>query len=409
MNELPQLIPDKAVVEIKHDFHNPIPLNRSKPPGFAGLTTKPDFARCVERIEAWFHQAVLDRPPVRFYKHNAQFEAGEALDRKRWSSLEKRWLDTDYQIESFEQSLVGKSFYAETFPVFSPNLGPNAYSAFYAGRLEFAEVTSWYKPVLTDLDDLSVLQNDPFASPYFKKIEELTRAALARCGNRYWVGYTDLHPSLDCVAAWRGIGGLCLDMAEEPEKLEPLMDLSVRDFHRIFDRFDTMLKTARHPSVTWMNIPCAGKFHIPSCDTSTMLSPAYFRQFSLPQLHREMKGMDRAIYHVDGKGVARHLRVILEQPGVKAIQWVQGMGDDWPILQWLPLLKSILQAGKSVLVDVPLEELDEFMKQMPREGVFLCLGVREGEEAETLKRVERWGGAPRRSSGFEKVALEKQR
>ena len=46
-------------------------------------------------------------------------------------------------------------FHAETFPVFFPNLGPSVYSAFYAGRLEFAEVTSWYEPVLADLDDLS--------------------------------------------------------------------------------------------------------------------------------------------------------------------------------------------------------------------------------------------------------------
>jgi hypothetical protein len=30
-------------------------------------------------------------------------------------------------------------------------------------------------------------------------------------------------------------------------------------------------------------------------------------------------------------------------------------------------------------------------RQMPREGVFLCLGVQEGAELETLKRVERWG------------------
>jgi hypothetical protein len=89
--------------------------------------------------------------------------------------------------------------------------------------------------------------------------------------------------------------------------------------------------------------------------------------------------------------LARHLDVILEQPGIQAIQWVQGLGDDWPILQWIPLLKRILKAGKSVLVDVPMEELDGFMEQMPREGVFLCLGVREGEEADVLRRVERWG------------------
>lgn len=362
----------------------------SNPYDFAALTTKPDYARCLERIDAWFQQAVLDRPPVRFYKHNAQFEAGEPLDRTRWASLEERWFDTNYQIERFEQSLVDKTFHAETFPVFWPNLGPSVYSAFYAGRLEFAEVTSWYEPVVTCLDDLSALQSDPFASRYFRQIEEMTRAALARCGSRYWVSYTDLHPSLDCVAAWCGIDALCLAMAVEPEKLQPLLELSVRDFHRIFDHFDAMLKAASQPSGTWIDIPCPGKLHIPSCDVSTMISSAHFKQFSLPQLQCEMQGMDRAIYHVDGRGVARHLDVILEQPGIQAIQWVQGMGTDWPILQWLPLLKRILSAGKSVLVDVPLEELDEFMQQMPREGVFLCLGVPEGKEAETLKRVERW-------------------
>jgi len=58
---------------------------------FAPLSTKPDYARCLERIDAWFHQTVLDRPPVRLYKHNAQFDAGELLDKLRWDSLEQRW------------------------------------------------------------------------------------------------------------------------------------------------------------------------------------------------------------------------------------------------------------------------------------------------------------------------------
>jgi hypothetical protein len=391
MKEWSQITLDQVAATSDNELLQFTPLSRSGITDSIALSTKPDFPRSLERIEAWFHRAVLDRPPVRFYKHNAQFEGGAPLDRTRWASLEERWLNTDYQIESFEESLLGKTFHAETFPVFVPNLGPNVYSAFYGGQLQFDEVTSWYEPVLTSVDDLSALQNDPFKNHYFKKIEELTRAALARCESRYWVGYTDLHPSLDCVTAWRGIDNLCLEMAEDPEKLSPLVELSVRDFHRIFNHFDAMLKAAGHPSTTWMNIPCAGKFHIPSCDTSSMISPAHFKQFALPPFQREMQGMDRAVYHVDGKGVARHLDVILEQPGVQAIQWVQGMGADWPILQWLPLLKRVLSAGKSVLVDVPVEELDEFMRQMPREGVFLCLGVNEGTEGETLKRVMRWG------------------
>ena len=151
-----------------------------------------------------------------------------------------------------------------------------------------------------------------------------------------------MHPSLDCVAAWLGIDAMCLAMAMQPEKLALLVELSVRDFHRIFDHFDGILKAAAQPSGTWINIPCSGnKLHVPSCDVSTMISPAHFKRFSLPQLQRELQGMDRAIYHVDGKRVARHLDAILEQPEIQAIQWVQGMGVDWPVLQWLPLLQRI--------------------------------------------------------------------
>jgi hypothetical protein len=264
------------------------------------------------------------------------------------------------------------------------------YSAFYAGRLEFAEVTSWYEPVVRELDDLSTLQNNPFESVFFRKLEELTQAALARCGDRYWVGYTDYHPSLDCMAAWRGIDPLCRDMVLSPEKLAPLAELSIRDFHAVFDHFHEMLEAAGQPSGTWMNMPCRGKLHIPSCDVASMISTRHFEQFSLPQLRRELEDMTHVVYHVDGRGVARHLDVILAQPEIQAIQWVQGLGKEWPILQWIPLLERILAAGKSILVDVPLEELEGFIELMPREGVFLCMGVEEGQEPAILKRVSKW-------------------
>lgn len=287
----------------------------------------------MNRIDAWFHQQVLDRPPVRFYKHNAQYEAGEPLDRARWSSLEQRWVDVEYQIESFERSLDGQVFHAETFPVFWPNLGPNVYSAFYGGRLEFAEVTSWYEPVVSDLDDLSPLQRDFSRLPdnvYFQRLEALTRAALARGAGRYLVGYTDYHPSLDCVAAWRGVQSLCLDLAMAPEKLQPLLELSIREFQHIYGHFDAILKAGRQPSVTWLGIPSFGRLHIPSCDFASMISTRHFTEFSLPLLRREMAGMTENIYHVDGKGVAQHLDALLALPEIHAIQWVQGLGQDWP-------------------------------------------------------------------------------
>ena len=357
------------------------------------LACKPDFDRCMDRIDAWFHQQVLDRPPIRFYKHNAQYETGEPLDRARWPSLEGRWFDAEYQLDTFEQSLAGQTFHAETFPVFWPNLGPGVYSAFYGGRLEFAEVTSWYQPILRDLDDLAPLQRDfdqVSRNIYFRKLEVLTRAALERCSGRYLVGYTDYHPSLDCVAAWRGMEQLCLDLATAPEALGPLLELSIRDFQRIFGHFDALLKAARQPSITWMGIPSFGKLHIPSCDFSSMVSTRHFTDFSLPLLRRELEGMTHSIYHVDGKGVARHLEVLLALPEIHAIQWVQGLGKDWPILQWVPLLRRIQAAGKSIVLDLPLEELEPFIECMRPEGLFLCVGVDPGQEPAVIERVLRW-------------------
>jgi hypothetical protein len=66
------------------------------------------------------------------------------------------------------------------------------------------------------------------------------------------------------------------------------------------------------------------------------------------------------------------------------------MGEDTPILQWVPLLKRIQAAGKSVIVDLQMAELEAFIGQMRPEGVFLCIGVSKGQEREVLRRLERW-------------------
>jgi len=352
---------------------------------------KPDAQKCLDRIEAWFHQEIIDRVPVRFYHHNIEFETAQRLDTSRWATLEERWFDAEYQVDSFEASLEGRTFHGETFPVFWPNLGPNVYSAFYGGRLEFAEVTSWYEPVIDDLDDLSALGDDFRGNRYFRKLEELTRLALERCGGRYWVGYPDFHPSLDCVAAWRGATGLLEDMVCDPEKLDPINRLAIRDFHAIFDHFDAMIKAEGNPSITWMGIPShPGKLHIPSCDLSSMISTAYFEEFSLPLMKRELEGMRHNICHVDGPGVARHLDVLLSLPEIHAIQWVQGMADDTPILQWIPLIQRVQAAGKSIIVDLQLGELDQFLSRVRPEGIFLCMDVPEGFEEPVLTKLATW-------------------
>lgn len=94
-----------------------------------------DGDRAVARVEAWFHQALIDRPPIRFSKHNIQYESTKALDPNRWPALCDRWFDAEYQVDAFLADLGSATLRAETFPVYWPNLGPEIYAAFFGVEL----------------------------------------------------------------------------------------------------------------------------------------------------------------------------------------------------------------------------------------------------------------------------------
>lgn len=354
------------------------------------LENKPDFEQAMQRIEAWFAGEMLDRPPVRFIAHNAFLDTGADLAGLAEEERRARWLDPEYQLDRFESSLAGVAFHGETFPVYWPNLGPDVYAAFYGAPLHFGEVTSWSTPIVHDWVDPEQLRFSP-DNFYFQKINELTRCALERCQGRYLVGYTDLHPGLDCAAAWRDPQQLCLDMIDSPEQVTRLAELAIADFETIYDHFDSQLKAAGQLSVSWMGIPSYGRMHIPSCDFANLISPAMFRRLVLPILQREVKTMTHNIFHVDGKRVARHLDAILSVPEVHAIQWVQGVGDDQPIMQWTPLIRSWQARRVPVIVDLSQAELDDFMATMRPAGLFLWIAANSAEEQMAIiRRLERW-------------------
>lgn len=351
------------------------------------LEGKPDFNMAMKRIYAWFDGEIIDRAPVRFSSHNS-FVHNIYTDRT-WENSKEKWFDVEFQIGSYIESIKGKNFLGETFPIYWPNLGPNVFAAFYGCDLEFAEVTSWAVPCINDWHDINNLQLD-LNNKYFKKIEELTRYALDNCEDRFIVGYTDLHPGVDCVAAWRDTQNLCYDLYDNYEEVKSAADKAINDFQFIYDHFDALLKSKNQLSVTWMEIPSFGKMHIPSCDFSSMISSNQFIDLCLPIIQKEVKQMTHNIFHLDGKDCARHLDIILEVPEIQAIQWVQGAGDK-PIMQWVPLIKKIQAAGKSVVVDLEVDELESFISSVDPKGIMLCLPVNdEKDQRQILRRIEKW-------------------
>jgi hypothetical protein len=353
------------------------------------LEKKPDFDQCLKRIYAWYEQEIIDRAPIRFAAHNAEFSYEKLTEGRKWPTLKDRWWDTEFQIELFEHQVENSVYNAETFPTFWPNLGPEVYTAFYDVELEYKEVTSYSIPIIKDwaqLDDIKLNLNNP----YFKKIEELTYAGLERGKGKYLVAYTDLHPGLDCAAAFRDPQQLCLDFILDPDYVKRLIDISSRDFMTIFNHFDDILKKYKLPSLGWMGTPSFGKTHIPSCDFAAMISPEMFEEFVLPGLQDEVRQMTHNVFHLDGKGVANHVDFILAMPEINAIQWVQGMGDDLPIMQWVPFIQKIQAAGKSVVVDLQVSELEPFMREVNPKGIMLCINAHPSIQPEIIKKVEKW-------------------
>lgn len=351
----------------------------------------PQFDMAMQRVEAWYQNEIIDRPPVRFQAHNAFLNAAtEEIEKLTQEEKKNWWFDVELQVDLFVKSIDGRRFHGETFPVYFPNLGPEVYAAFYGADLVYSEVTSYAEPLVRTWDEIEQPKLD-VSNEYFKTLEALTSHALERCEGKFMVGYTDLHPGLDCVAAWRDPQVLCLDLFDNPEGVKDLISKSITDFEHIFDHFDGMLKEKQQLSVSWMGIPSFGKMHIPSCDFSSLISPEFFIEFGLPILEQEVKSMTHNIFHVDGIGITKHLDAILSVPEVHALQWVQGVGDDYPIMQWVPFIKEYQARGIPMVIDLAKEDIDAFVEVMDPEGLFLWVATEcEDEEIEILKHIEKW-------------------
>ncbi len=263
------------------------------------LQRKPDFETALARVSAWFEHELLDRPPVRFSEHNADYAGSHTLAGRHWPDVKSRWFDAEFQVDYFIESIRDRCFHGETFPVFWPNLGPNVYAAFHGAELDYGEVTSWIRHCIHDWRDVPKLKFSR-DNAYFRKIEELTRVALEKSAGRFLVGYTDLHGSLDCAADWRDPQLLCMDLVDCPDKVHELVRLANENFLAVYDHYDAVLKSHGQPSVTWMGIPAVGKMHIPSCDFTALTSTAHFCEFYLPSLLAEVEHTSHNVFHLDG-------------------------------------------------------------------------------------------------------------
>lgn len=352
------------------------------------VRAKPDFDESMARIDAWYEQKRIGRVPVRFHHHNIEYERFRTVE-GLWARPEDRWLDVEFQVTAFEQALEHTEFRGETFPVFWPNISAIAYNLFVGQEAEFDDVTAWAHPCIDDLENLPDLtvQRDGI---YFKTVEALTQRALERSDGRYLVGYTDMYAGGDLALGLRGAENLCMDIVLDPDGVHRLLKRGFAEYQDVYLHFDKVLKSHDQLSVTWMNLPSFETFNVLACDFATNISPDHFDEFCLPIIRQEAELFSHNVFHLDGPGVAKNIDSILTLPNLKAIQWVQGYGADQPIMQWVPLIEKIQNAGKSVIVDLQLDELKDFMARVDPTGIMFWIPAEPEDQQNVLKQVKAW-------------------
>lgn len=350
---------------------------------------KPDYFESKKRFDAFWEREIIDRPPVtiHFGKENRV-----PIPHKEYKSHKDRWLDIEFRAETTALHLSNTEFYADALPIAWPNLGPEVFSAWCGCGYEFGQDTTWSKPCIEDWErdaDKVALNKD---HPLFELTVEYTKLLLELGKGKFIVGLTDFHPGGDHLAALRDPQNLNIDMIENPDEVKAMLDKSYKDFFEAYEVFYNMVHSAGMPTTSWTSIIHDGRFYIPSCDFSCMISKNMFDEFFLPGIIKECQYYEKSIYHLDGPGALRHLDSILEIKELDAVQWVYGAGNEG-YHKWVDVYQRIQKAGKGIELSCHVNELGSVFETLRPEGIWFSSirGIDSRDTAEkVLKCITKW-------------------
>ncbi len=357
------------------------------------LQYKPDIDQVLARFEAWWNCQIIDRPPVTMWVRpdKAPQAATPPPPQKKYATLRDRWLDMEGAVERFEYNVQQTFYFADAFPMFMPNVGPEVCSTVFGTGLEFGESTSWSKPVAASCRDILKIKPN-LDNPYWNAIRKGTDLSLAAGEGKWITALPDLHTNGDLPAALRDPQELCIDLAEDIDSVQAAVEYVTKFFPLMYEDLWKRIEAHGLPSTTWTPALHMGKSYVTSCDFICMISPAMFQKTILPSIVWEMEYLDRNIFHLDGPGALRHLDALLEQPRLNGVQWVFGAGNG-PARKWVDVYKRIQAAGKCIqLCCDDFADAWAIAEQIKPEGVWFCIGggYSQAEGEDILKKLTRW-------------------
>jgi hypothetical protein len=326
--------------------------------------TDSDWQRIARDWNAWW-AGELDRPLV-------VLETSDPLDGADYSQLTRFGLDTpvDDMLDNWQRILEATHFHGDAFPKWWPNFGPGTMAAWQGSPITWQPDTTWFwpRPGAASLSDIHVAYDA--TNPWWLRVQEVTRRAVARWGDRVLVGIADIGGNLDILASLRGSERLLADLINVPYEVEFLAGKVTRLWTRYYDELYAITSVAGRGNACWGPCWSPGKGYMLQSDFSYMLSPHMFGRFVLPDLVACCDHLDYGFYHLDGKGEIPHLDQLISIERLRGIQWQPGDGQPKGD-GWLPLLRRIRDGGKLCQVYVTCTGARTILRELGGKGFLM--------------------------------------
>ena len=353
---------------------------------------KEDWEKARPRLAAWWEGAVLDRMALAVTSPRSQ-PIESIPEVKKPKRLQGRWLDADYRLYQAESSFVNTFYGGEAFPYFDSHIGPGSFALFLGSEPGFSSRTVWYHPCLDESSDPSQIIYEP-GNRWWQAQRHLVEQGVRQAQGRYLVGMPDLIENADTIASLLGTTQLLYDVLDRPEFVHALQRQILPLWYRYFEELYKVIRDETGGnSFSAFRIWAPGRMAKVQCDFSAMISPQMFAEFVAPYLSEQCDWLDYSVFHLDGSDCVCHLDLLLDIPGLNAIQWTPGAGyPGTGSPEWIPMYKRILARGKSLLLlGVPSNLIEPLVEEIGVEGVFVVTNAASEQDAkELLKRAKSW-------------------